>query len=156
MKQDFDFFVKNIMKELYRAVIIHYENTKSLREFSEKVVQVFNGKYLNLIDYFNKNIEWAKEINTFDLEKLKTLLVENSKNTSFLIVDNIEFILDTWLTQQRENYYRFIKNQWNSYIETMRTPLMFCMKTNIDFSDLEISGINGESRIYSLSTFNAP
>jgi hypothetical protein len=154
----FDIFqvVNDLGNERYRSIIIHAkpEYGQVMSKFAEKLSQKANGKYIDLLEYFIENSELSESIDTFGVEKLFSLLKEFSSDVDLLAIDRPDFLLDTWRKKERDNFFRVIDNQWDSFKEKMRTKIVFFLQTSIEIESLNIKGTNGQSKIYTLAEFN--
>jgi hypothetical protein len=93
-------------------------------------------------------------IDSFGPKKLRDLLIEQSQGQTLLIVDRADFLLDTWRNSERQDFYRFIQNQWDGYKEGMRAKLVFALQTSQEIEALKIIDSQGQRRIFRLSDFN--
>lgn len=145
-----------LMGERFRTAIIHAtpEKSPALSAFSQKVCQRTGGKYMDLLELFIQTPSLSEKIDIFGPGRLKDLLVEQSLGHSFLVVDRADFLLDTWRRPERQDFYRFINNQWDGYKESMKTVLIFALQTSLDFEALSILDSQGQHRIFQLSEFN--
>jgi len=149
--------LNHLEQERYRAAIIHTVPEKSplLSAFCRKVCQQSNGKYLDLLDYFIQTPMLSEKIDRFDPENLRELLIEQSRRQSLFVVDRCDFLLDTWRKSERQDFYRFIKNQWDSYMDGMKAKLIFGLQTTLEIESTYILDSQGQSRIFRLSDFNS-
>lgn len=146
----------NLEQERYRAVILHAipEKSPSMTQFCQKLCKQGNGKYLDLLELFIQNPTLSENIDSFRPEKLRDLINDQSKGQSLLIVDRVDFLLDTWRKTERQDFYRFIKDQWDSYKEGMKAKLMVVMQTSQEIEGLKILDSQDQSRIFQLNDFN--
>lgn len=149
-------YLANLDQERYRAVIMHVapEKGPAVTKFAQKVCAHTGGKYIDLLDLFIQNQELSERIDSFSPEKFLALLIEQSKGTGLLFVDRVDFILDTWRTRERQDFFRMIKNQWDGYTEDMKARLVICLQTSQEIEALQIFDSQHQSRIKQLSDFN--
>jgi hypothetical protein len=112
------------------------------------------GKYLDLLKYFIQSPELSEKIDSFSPEKLRGLLIEQSRGESLLILDRPDFLLDTWRNSERKDFYRLITNQWDGYKDSMKAKLIVALQTSVEISDLKILDAKGQSRVFRLIDFN--
>lgn len=155
MKIDFFQCLDLLGKEKFRSIIIYSDSYDALSQFALKAVRKYNGKLLDILDYFKKNKELASKLDVFDIEKLINLLKEVSATESFLFIYKMDFILDTWQKKEKDAFYRMIRNQWNSFFDGMNATLIFLLHTSDEINDIEILDSHGKTRIHSLSDFKA-
>ena len=151
----FDALIR-LEQERYRAIILHDipEKSPSLTQFCQKVCKQTNGKYLDLLEFFIQSPNLSENIDSFGPEKLRGLLIEQSKGQSFLVIDRVDFLLDTWRKSERQDFFRFIKNQWDSYKDGMKAKLIVVLQTSQEIESLKILDSQGQSRIFRLNDFN--
>ncbi len=146
-------FIQSLGSEKYRSIIIHASPNKSavLSEFAQNLSKAANGDYLDLLDYFYDHADLASKIDQFNPEKLKNLLIEKSSGVNLLVIDRMDFLLDSWRKEERQAFYRMVKRQWNSFLEDYRAILVFCLQTSTELSNLTITDTQGNTRILALS-----
>jgi len=147
--------IKRFEQERYRALIIHTIPMKSpnLTAFSQKFCNNLGGKYLDLLEFFIQSPELSETIDRFSPEKFRELLIQQSRSYSLLVVDRIDFLIDTWRKTERQNFYRLVQNQWDSYREGMKATLVLCMQSSQEIEALKIYDSQGNSRILCLTDF---
>jgi hypothetical protein len=70
------------------------------------------------------------------------------------VIDRVDFLLDTWRKSERQDFFRFIKNQWDSYKDGMKAKLIVVLQTSQEIESLKILDSQGQSRIFRLNDFN--
>lgn len=143
-------------QERYRAVIIHTipEKSTALTAFSLKLCEKASGKYLDLLDMFISDDNLNTQIDNFDPEEFRNLLIKESSSETLLVVDRVDFLLDTWRKMERKQFFRLMENQWDSFKENMKAKLIINMQTTQEIGSIKINDSQGESRIFKLSNFN--
>ena len=151
----FDALIR-LEQERYRAIILHDipEKSPSLTQFCQKVCKKTNGKYLDLLEFFIQSPNLSENIDSFSPEKFRGLLIEQSKGQSFLVIDRVDFLLDTWRKSERQDFFRFINNQWDSYKDGMKAKLIVVLQSSQEIELLKILDSQGQSRIFRLNDFN--
>ena len=146
----------HLEQERYRAVILHTvpEKSPSLSQFCQKFCKQANGKYLDLLEFFIQSSALSESIDSFSPEKLRGLLIEQSQGQSLLVVDRTDFLLDTWRKSERQDFFRFINNQWDSYKDGMKAKLIVGLQTSQEIEALKILDSQSQSRIFRLTDFN--
>ena len=144
-----------LKQERYRTLILHSVPEKSpfMSRFSQKLCERSNGKYLDLLEFFIQSSVLSERIDSYNPENLRELLIEQSKNQSLLVVDRADFLLDTWHKSERQNFYRFINNQWDSFKEGMKSTLVMVLQTSQEIEALEMVDSQKQSRIFRLDDF---
>jgi hypothetical protein len=148
--------LSHLEQERYRAVIIHTlpDKSSSMSLFFQKLCKQANGKYLDLLEFFIQSTVLSESIDRFSPEKFRGLLIEQSQEQSLLVVDRADFLLDTWRKSERQDFYRFVNNQWDSYKDGMKAKLIFGLQTSQEIEALRILDSQSQSRIFRLQDFN--
>lgn len=146
----------SLEQERYRAVILHAvpEKSPSMTHFCQKVCKQTNGKYLDLLEFFIQSPNLSENIDSYSPEKFRGLIIEQSKSQSLLVIDRVDFLLDTWRKSERQDFFRFINNQWDSYKDGMKAKLIVVLQTSQEIESLKILDSQSQSRIFCLSDFN--
>ncbi len=149
-------YLKQIEQERFRGVILHAAPEKGIfiSQFAKKVSEYKNGKYLDLLDLFIKTQSLSDHIDRFNPVEFRKLLIEQSKDSSLLVVDKVDFLLDTWRLKERQDFYLLIRTQWDGFKEGTKAILMICLQTTLEIEALNIPDSLGNSRILRLSDFN--
>lgn len=149
-------YVADLGKQKFRAIIIHgpSEQEKVLRQFASQIPEYTGGSYLDILDLFSSDFELSASVDSFNPESLNGLLQEYSAGKNVLVVDRMEFLLDTWRKRERQAFYRMIAKQWNSFIPSMGATLIFCLQSSTELTSQKINDSHGKSRIQPLSAFN--
>lgn len=97
MLLDFSNYLTKMHQYRHRICIVHTEPNLSanLSKYMQKTTEHFGGKYVNLTDIFIKDSKLGKAINLFGPDNLNELLIEQSRGNSLLVVDHIDFLVDT-------------------------------------------------------------
>lgn len=156
MPSDFSETIRHLSQERYRAIIIHTAPDKSseLSLFLKKAAVNFDGNYLNLLDLFVQSLEMSKDIDSFSLEDLQHLLIQESKDHSLILLDQSDFLLDSWRKPVRKDFFRFLTNQWDGYKQGMKTILIVGLQTSGEIESLNLPDSKERSRVFPLTSFN--
>jgi hypothetical protein len=140
----------------YRAMILHDAPEKGIAatRFVQALCRGANGKYLDLLDLFIGDEELRSRIDSFNPEKFHVLLVEQARGVDLLCVDRADFLLDTWRSAERKDFYRMVANQWDGYRDGTRAKLMIVLQTSAELEQQKILDPQEQSRILRLSDFN--
>ena len=157
MTQDVYDLLAHLEQERYRAVILHASPEKgpSVTQFAKKICDHFNGRYLDLLDLFIQTNYLIEHIDRFNPEEFRELLIQQSKDKSILIVDRVDFLLDTWSRAEKKDFFGlFDRKQWDGFKEGMKTRLVICLQTSQDVEILQASEEQSQRRVFQLSDFN--
>lgn len=149
-------YLEILSQERYRAIIIHVAPTQSrfLSRFVQNISKKFPGKYVDVLEKFIESENLKKRVDKFGPEDLRKLLIEESKGFSLLIIDRIDFLLDTWRKRERKDFFRMLTDQWDGYRDGMNAMMIICLQTSLEIENLNLSDSSGNSRIFSLADFN--
>jgi hypothetical protein len=149
-------YLENLDQMRYRAVILHSapEMGNAATRFVQTLCKRANGKYLDLLDLFIQGDELRSNIDSFNPEKFRALLIEQSKDAHLLCIDRVDFLLDTWRAAERKDFYRMIANQWDGYRDATRANLILVLQTSAELEQQKILDSQEQSRILRLSDFN--
>ena len=70
------------------------------------------------------------------------------------MVDRVDFLMDTWRKSERQNFFRLVDNQWDSYKDNMKAKLVISLQTSQEIEALRIVDSQSHSRIFRLTDFN--
>jgi hypothetical protein len=156
MSSDIYAYLDHIGQQRYRALILHTSPDKSpmLSLFSKKLCEKTNGKYLDLLTWFIENPNYANQISSFNPERFREFLIEQSQEKPLLNIDRADFLLDTWRKKERKDFYRFLENQWDGFKDRMKAKLIINLQTSSDLESLSILDSQGNNRIRELSEFS--
>ena len=143
-------------QEKFRAIILHAPPEKSpeLSKFTNNLISHKDGKVLDLLVHFQEEPKVASDIDRFGPAQLKIVLLDRSQGKDLLIIDHLDFLLDTWRKEERQAFFRMVKHQWNSFLDNTRATLVFCLQSSSEIEDLNISDTRGRSRVLSLAELN--
>ncbi len=148
--------LNHLEQERFRAVIFHAlpEKSPALSQFCQKLCQQASGKYLDLLEFFIQSPSLSEKIDSYNPEKLRGLLIEQSKGQSLLVVDRADFLLDTWRKSERQDFFRFVNNQWDGYRDGMKAKVIIALQTSQEVDSLKIFDSENQSRVFRLTDFN--
>ena len=149
-------YVSDLGKEKFRAFIIHAppEQEKLLSHFASQIPEYTGGAYLDMLKLFSGDSAFGARVDRFTPDRLKELLQNYSANYPVLVVDQMDFLLDTWRKRERQAFYRMISKQWNSFLPSMGATLIFCLQSSTELTSQKITDSHGKTRIHLLSNFN--
>ena len=83
-------------REQYRTVLVLGPADSGKTKFAKILANRLKAKYLDLLDTFLCDKYLSDNIDVFTVSKLKKYLLNISANEVVIIVDNIDFLLNTW------------------------------------------------------------
>lgn len=143
-------FIKSLSGERHRTFIVHNEPATGKSKYARKFAERVKGKYLDLLERFGKDAELKKRIDVFDIRDIENLLVKEAKDTDLLILDNVEFSLNTWDEDGYDLLFHLLAKNWDSFKPSYRAVLGVFLITNRKVLDLELNTSKGETRVFHL------
>lgn len=148
--------LSQLSQERYRVMIIHIDALHSdvLTRFGQKICDKTGGKYLDLLETFIEQDELHNNIDRFRPDNLKELLKEKAKGFPLMVVDRMDFLLDTWHRHEKQAFWGLVEDQWDGFLRGMKPSLIFCMQSSDEIERLSVLDSHGRSRVHQLSDFN--
>ena len=112
-------FIKFQGIERYRAFILHGTAGSGKSPIAKKIAFSVKGEYIDLLEEFYKKDDLKKNIDTFGPGKLKRYLISINTDKVPIIIDNVDFLLNTWTKPQKEEFLNMIEKLSN--VETSHT-----------------------------------
>lgn len=135
-----------------RAFIVHYPARSGKTQFAR---QVANSRpdvvYLDLQQYF---IDHPPSSHQYGFSELKSLLLNLDVSESVVLVDNPDFLFNTWLKRDQSDFSNWLKIQLRSPGVTKQT-FVFFVQTDPFFERMDLENSQGESRILPLNAFES-
>ena len=134
-------------KEQYRAVMILGPANCGKTRFAKRLAEKINAKYIDLLEIFVDDENFSKSIDTFDVLSLKKYLLKLATEEPVIILDNIDFLLNTWSEREKGEFLNLIDKLRSN--ETKKTLCFFVQEEDI-FDSKRILNSRNESRIIHL------
>jgi adenosyl cobinamide kinase/adenosyl cobinamide phosphate guanylyltransferase len=135
-------------KEQYRAVMILGPANCGKTRFAKLLAEKIRAKYIDLMETFVDDENLSKSIDTFDVFGLKKYLLKLTAEEPVIIVDNIDFLLNTWSEREKGEFLNLIDKLRSN--ETKKTLCFFVQEEDI-FDSKRILNSRNESRIIHLN-----
>ena len=143
-------FVKSLCGERHRTFIVYCEPASGKSNCARRFAENTDGKYLDLLERFGKDKRLKSKIDIFNIESLETLLIDEAKGKNLLIVDNVEFLLNTWDEDGYDLLFNLLCRNWDSFKPSYQATLGVFLTTNGKILDLELNTSKGERRVFPL------
>lgn len=143
-------FVDMLLEERHRTFIVHSEPMSGKSKYAKRFAKKIGGKYLDLLEQFREDKNLKNSIDTFSIKELEILLIEEAKDTNLLIVDNIEFLLNTWGEDKYDLLFRLIKEKWNSFYSYYKATLGIFLISNYKIMNMKLNTNKDKARIFHL------
>jgi Cdc6-like AAA superfamily ATPase len=134
-------------KEQYRAVMILDPANCGKTVFAKLLAEKISAKYIDLLETFADDENLSKSIDTFDALSLKKYLLKLVAEEPVIILDNIDFLVNTWSEREKGEFLNLIDKLRSN--ETKKTLCFFVQEEDI-FDSKRILNSRNESRIIHL------
>jgi len=135
-------------KEQYRALMILGPANCGKTRFAKLLAEKTNAKYIDLLETFVGDENLSKSIDTFDVFSLKKYLLKLEAEEPVIIMDNIDFLVNTWSEREKGEFLNLIDKLRSN--ETRKTFCFFVQEEDI-FDSKRILNSRNESRIIHLN-----
>jgi len=149
--------VQNQRSERYRALIIHAGplagKTRTARRLVERLP---DAVYVDFLAEFLEHPDWNAAIDRFRLHDLAAHLLALGSPGQVVVVDHLDFLLDTWPVSQRQAFAQWADEKLDGFAVTDKVFIFF-IQTDADIVNYPMRRRNrlGQARIYRLAEFNA-
>lgn len=143
-------FINNLSGERHKTFIVHSDPESGKPKYARLFAEKSKGKYLDLLERFGKDVELKNKIDVFDIRNLENLLVSEAEDTNLLILDNVEFLLNTWGGDGYDLLFHLLDKNWDSFKSSYRAVLGVFLINNQKVLDLELKTSKGETRVFHL------
>jgi hypothetical protein len=138
-------------QERYRSLLILGESARERSQQARRLAKRTNIHYLNLLDYFEARPELCEMIDIFDLDKLEQLLLGLDVQEEVVVVDAIDFLLNTWLPERRQDFVWLLLGQrLDTYERGAKTFVFFALE-DVYLRQHDLQTSKGQPRIFRLT-----
>ena len=151
---NFHDYLNRQQNEDRRAFIIHYGARSGKTRFARRICETRQDAYLlDLLAYFLEHPE-LPPIDKCSFDTLKGLLLTLAVPRDVIVVDNPDFLLNTWSAEERHRLLNWLRTQLRSPSVTQKT-LVFVVQTDDIIAAADLHNSCGESRVLALDAFDA-
>lgn len=137
-----------------RAFIIHYPAKSGKTQFARTICEQREDTYLlDLQAYFLQHPE-LPPIRRFDFPKFKNLFLSLDMRENVILVDNVDFLFNTWKKKDKAEFANWLKHQLRSPGDTKKT-FIFIFQTDPFIEDLSLMNSHHESRVLPMNEFES-
>jgi len=137
-----------------RAVVIHYPAKSGKTLFARRICETRKDAYLlDLQRYFLDHPELLP-IHKCDLTKLQGILLSINVSESVLVVDNPDFLFNTWDEGEKDAFLYWLRVQLRSPVVTEKT-MVFIIQDDELLARADFRNSHGEPRVLALNEFDA-
>lgn len=148
MDYRFEDFLYEQIKERYKHFIIFSLPMTGKTKFGKKICEKYDGYYLDVLSEIKDNISIAKELDTFYPNDFLNWIARYNKKGKFIVVDNFDFLINTWREEQEEIFLNLIEKEQSSIV------YCFIVEERKFLMKREITNLSGKKRIVNLFEIN--
>ena len=148
-------FLSKQKNEDWRSFIIHFPGNSGKTHFVRRLSESQKGiVYIDLLEVLSTKKDL--QIKKFNLKALQKYLLEYAYpiNTHSVIVDQMDFLLNTWDEDEKRSFVQWLKIPLRSPALTDIT-FVFVIQTDKTIVQQELKNSLNESRIIMLNEFDA-
>lgn len=149
MPVNFVDFLSRQSQESYRPFIVHGAAGSGKTSFAKRAVSKL-GKiaYLDLLEYFIEKPDLAR-VDLFRPPDLRRLLVNFQCPEPVLLVDNLDFLLNTWSSADKRSFLDLVEHDLRSPGDTSKT-IGFFIQSDPEITVRQMLNTRKESRVLAL------
>ncbi|MGA9350779.1 MAG: hypothetical protein WBW48_18515 [Anaerolineae bacterium] len=140
--------------ESYRAFIIHGPAMSGKTRLAQRMVDVLGAYVLDLQAHFVAHRDLCARIDRYRPRDLERLLLALDVPESLVVVDNLDFLLNTWSPHHKRELVAMIDRRLRSPRDTDKT-FAFLIQTDPVIVRHELTNTRGQPRILPIDAFYA-
>lgn len=137
-------FIENQKKERYKNFIIFGPAMSGKTGIAKKLAGKLHAVYVDLLEEFVSNVSIKTNIDTFEPRNLKEYVQIKSGMDSFIIIDNMDFLLNTWDASQKESFFKFVE------LDEYKNIYCFVIQESKSLKKATFTNSLGQKRVLSL------
>lgn len=114
-------YLRTQQQETYRAFIVYAPAMRGKTAWARRLRDELGAYLFDLQQYFAEHPELVKEIDLFEPEDLEELLLGLDVPESVVVVDNVDFLLNTWTDADRDHLIGMVERRFKSPGVTNKT-----------------------------------
>lgn len=151
---NFHDYLNRQQNEDRRAFIIHYGAGSGKTRFARRICETRQDAYLlDLLAYFLEHPE-LPPIDKCSFDTLKDLLLTLVVPRDVIVVDNPDFLLNTWSAEEKHRLLNWLRTQLRSPGVTQKA-FVFVIQTDDILAAADLHNSYGEPRVLALDAFDA-
>lgn len=137
-----------------RSFIIHYPACSGKSQFARKLQSVRTDiYYLDLLAYFLATPS-LPAVSEFDFKALRSLLLSLVVPQAVVLVDNSDFLLNTWNAAEKQALLNWVRVGLRSPADTEKIFVFIIQDDNV-LATADFRNTHGEPRVLALNMFDA-
>lgn len=149
---NFHNFLDRQKTEDRRAFIVYFKAKSGKTKFAKQIADVrADVYYLDLQEY---TLGHPDSITAYNFSGLKTFLLDIIVDQPVILIDNPDFLFNTWVKKDEIEFENWLKIQLRSPGVTEKTYVFF-VQNDPFFENLKLMNSHGESRVIPLNSFDS-
>ena len=145
-------YVATQATESYRSCIIHGPAMSGKTRLERRMRDVLGAYILDLQAHFVANPDLCARIDRYRPKDLERLLLVLDAPESLVVVDNPDFLLNTWTPGHKREFVAMIDHRLRSPRDTEKT-FAFLIQSDPVIARHELTNTRGQPRILPMSAF---
>lgn len=137
-------FIDIQLKERYKHFIVYSLPMTGTTGYAKKACKEYDGYYLDVLKELKNYEDILNNIDMFYPEDFFNWLKKYNNKNKFIVVDNFDFLINTWRNEQEEIFLNLVEKQESEIM------YIFFMQERKFIKKRSIENISGKSRIISL------
>lgn len=134
--------------ERYKHCIIYSLPMTGATSFGKEVCKEYDGYYLDVLEEIKKDEDKLNNIDVFYPKDFFEWLKKYNTNKKFIVIDNFDFLINTWRSGQEEIFLNIVEKQESDFM------YIFFIQQRKFITKRIIENIMGKSRIINLYEIN--
>ena len=147
-------YVATQATESYRAFIIHGPAMSGKTRLARRMRDVLSAHILDLQAHFVAHPDLCARIDRYRPRDLERMLLALDVPESLLVVDNMDFLLNTWTPRHRREFVALVDRRLRSPRDTGKT-FVFLIQTDPLIVRHDLTNTRGQPRILPIDAFYA-
>lgn len=137
-------FINIQLKERYKSFVIYGPAMSGKSKLARKLAEKTESLYIDLLADFLSKPELSGSIDTFEPQDLKKYLRNIPFGGKLIVIDNIDFLINTWNDLNKEHFLNFIER------DEFRIGYCFILQSAKFLRDRQIENSFGQDRILNI------
>ena len=147
-------YVATQATESYRAFIIHGPAMSGKTRLARRMADALGAYVLDLQAHFVAHPDLCARIDRYRPHDLEKLLLALDVPESLVVIDNMDFLINTWSPKHRRGFVAMMDKRLRSPGDTDKT-FVFLIQTDPLIVRHELSNTRGQPRILPIDAFYA-
>lgn len=144
-------FIKRLSGERYKTFIVYSGPVTGKSRYARQFAKDTGCKYLDLLKKFGEDERLKSRIDIFDIRELEKLLIKEARGANLLILDNSEFLLNTWNEDSYDLLFHLLRQNWDSFKTSYQATLGVFLTSNRKILDIELITSKRDTRVFHLN-----